>query len=252
VPDTDPTDVEAPALMFLHGTTGEGETHFGHLADRFSDRRKVLLPDYAGSGTSSLPDGPFTLDLLVDEVVGIIDRSSTAPVDLAGFSLGAVVAAALAATHPERVRRLVLIAGWVSSHDARHQLVFDTWARLEHAAPELFARLGPILAFSPPFLNSLGRDGIDQMLSTGLPHATGRQIDLGQRVDIGDRLPLITAPTLVVGCTYDGLVPVEHARALHDAIARSRYTQIDSGHAVMFEKPDELTQLLRSFLSEEP
>ncbi len=245
--------------MFLHGATGEGETHFGHLADRFSDRRKVFLPDFAGSGTSSLPDGPFTLDQLVDEVVGVIDgidagvggSTPPAPIDLVGFSLGAVVAAALAATHAERVRRLVLIAGWVSSDDARHQFVLDTWARSEHADPELFARLGPILAFSPPFLSGLGRDGIEQMLSAGLPPATGRQIDVGRRIDIRRHLPDITAPTLVVGCTHDGLVPVEHARALHGAIAGSRYAELDSGHAVMFEKPDELTQLLRSFLVDE-
>lgn len=120
------SDAETPTLVFLHGTTGEGQIHFGHLAERFDDRRHVVLPDCAGSGNSRLADEPFTLDLIVDEVAGIVDASSAAPVDLVGFSLGAVVAAAVAAVHPDSVERLVLIAGWVSSDDARHQLVFDT------------------------------------------------------------------------------------------------------------------------------
>jgi pimeloyl-ACP methyl ester carboxylesterase len=242
---------DSSTLVFLHGATGEGQTHFGRLADRFGDRHKVLLPDYAGSGTSNLSDGRFTLDQVVDEVVAIIDASRTAPVDLVGFSLGPVAAAALAAQHPRLIRHLVLIAGWASSDDARHQLVTGTWARLERSDPEAFARFGPIVAFSPSFLTSLGNDGIEQVLSGGLPDATGRQLDLCLRVDIRQHLDQIAAPTLVVGCTQDALQPIEHSRALHDAIATSRYAEIDSGHAVMFEKPDELTELLRSFLFED-
>ncbi|MGH9212848.1 MAG: alpha/beta fold hydrolase [Acidimicrobiales bacterium] len=241
---------DSSTLVFLHGATGDGQAQFGHLADRFGDRRKVVLPDIAGSGTSTLSDGPFTLDKVVDEVAAVVDSSGTAPVDLVGFSLGAVVAAALTAQHPEWIRRLVLVAGWASS-DARHQLVNSTWARLEQTDPDAFARFGPILAFSPAFLASMGDDGIAQVLSGGLPDATGRQLDLCLRIDIRDQLDQIAAPTLVVGCTQDNLVPVDHSHTLHDAIAGSRYAEIDCGHAVMFEKPDELTQALRSFLFED-
>jgi pimeloyl-ACP methyl ester carboxylesterase len=235
-------------LVLLHGVTGDGHSHFGHLADHFADRRRVVLPDYAGSGTSTVPDGPLSLDLLVDEVASAVRHSSSTPIDLAGFSLGAVVAAATTAAHPELVRRLVLIAGWASSDEARHQLLFDTWAKLETADPELFARFGPLLAFEPAFLNGLGRQGLDEILSAGLPAATGRQLDLSLRVDLRDRLRRIEAPTLVIGCTRDHLVPVAHARALHDAIAGSHYAEIDSGHAVIFERPDELVKRVRDFL----
>jgi pimeloyl-ACP methyl ester carboxylesterase len=240
---------DSSTLVFLHGATGEGKTHFGHLADRFGDRRKVLLPDHAGSGTSTLTEGPLDFDQVVAEVAAV-GSAGAAPVDLVGFSLGATVAAALAAQHPELVRRLVLIAGWANG-DARQQLVNETWAHLEHTDPDASARLGPILAFSPAFLASMGDDGIAKVLAGGLPDATGRQLDLCLRIDIRDQLDRITAPTLVVGCTQDNLVPVEHSHALHDAIAGSRYTEINSGHAVMFEKPDELTEVLRSFLFED-
>jgi pimeloyl-ACP methyl ester carboxylesterase len=238
--------VDSSALVFLHGATGSGQAHFGHLADRFGDRRKVVLPDIAGSGTSALATDPFTFEQVVDEVVAVVDAHGT-PVDLVGFSLGAVVAAALAAKLPQSIRRLVLVAGWARS-DARHQLVNRTWARLEQTDPEAFASFGPVLAFSPAFLASMGNDGIAQVLSAGLPAATGRQLELCRDVDISDRLDRITAPTLVVGCTQDGLVPVDHSRALHEAIAGSRYAEIDCGHAVMFERPGELTRVLRSFI----
>ena len=246
-------DRGAATLVLLHGVTGDGRSHFGHLADRFADgRRTVVLPDYAGSGASTLTDGPLTLDLLVDEVADAIRQSSSSPVDLAGFSLGAVVAAAVAAAHPELVRRLVLVAGWASGEDARHKLVFDTWARLEAADPDLFARLGPLLAFEPAFLSELGPQGLAEILSAELPAATGRQLDLSLRVDIRDRLQRIATPTLVIGCARDHLVPVGHARALREAIAGSDYAEIDSGHAVIFEKPDELVELVSDFIQRDP
>ena len=257
VDDASGTGTPVPALVFLHGTTGEGLTHFGLLADRFTDRRRVVLADYAGSGTSQLPDGPFTLDQLVDEVVGIVQGAADGaddpqPVDLVGYSLGAVVAAAVAAEHPELVRRLVLIAGWPTSDDPRHRLVFDIWARLWETDPELCGRYTLAMAFSPSFLHAIGHEGITQLAAGKLPDATGRQIDLGLRIDITDRLARITAPTLVVGCTRDTLVPIEHSRALHAGIPASSYTEIDTAHGVMFENADALTTALRTFLFDEP
>jgi uncharacterized protein len=72
------------------------------------------------------------------------------------------------------------------------------------------------------------------------------------RADVRDQLQLVKAPTLVVGCILDHLVPVENARALHAAIPGSSYAELDSGHVVSAEKPDELVGLLRSFLFDEP
>ncbi|MER5418861.1 alpha/beta fold hydrolase [Streptosporangium roseum] len=62
------------------------------------------------------------------------------------------------------------------------------------------------------------------------------------------RLPLITAPTLVIGNTQDYLVPVEHSRELHRLIPGSRYAELDSGHVVVLERPAELTELIREFI----
>jgi pimeloyl-ACP methyl ester carboxylesterase len=47
-------------------------------------------------------------------------------------------------------------------------------------------------------------------------------------------------------------VPVENVRALHQAIPGSRYAELESGHVVFAEKPDELATLIRAFLLDEP
>jgi pimeloyl-ACP methyl ester carboxylesterase len=136
----------------------------------------------------------------------------------------------------------------VSSDDARFQLAFGTWARLRDLDPDLYVRVPSLLAFSPPFLRALGHDGLAKLLALQPPPATHRQITFDLRTDITASLSKITAPTLVVGCAHDYLVPVEHSKALHSAIAGSTYAELDSGHVVLHERPDELVELVRHFL----
>lgn len=240
-------DGRGPGLLLLHGTNSDGRSGFGHLITHFTGHRTVITPDYAGAGRSTLPEGPLSVELLAGQVAAVVTDYGEGPVDLLGTSLGAVVAAATAASRPELVRRLVLVAGWAGP-DARHRLVFETWKRLQQLDPELGTRFGLALAFSPPFLAGLGQERLGQLTTRGPATATDRRIDLGLRADIRRLLPRITAPTLVVGLTRDQLVPVEHSRALHAAIPDSRYAEIDSGHAVHLEKPDELVRLTRAFL----
>lgn len=237
-----------PGLVLLHGTSGDAQTNWAHLVDRFTDRRRVFVPDYAGSAESTIGDDELTLDLLVAQATAVIEDAAAGPVDLVGFSMGAVVAAATAAAHPELVRRLVLIAGWVTSDDARFQLAFDTWSRLESIDPDLYVRVPSLLAFGPPFLSALGHDGLATLLAGKPPTATRRQIEFDLRSNITEALPRITAPTLVIGCTRDFLVPVEHSRALHKGIPGSAYAELDSGHVVMHEQPDELVRRVREFI----
>jgi pimeloyl-ACP methyl ester carboxylesterase len=241
---------DGPGLVLVHGTSMDAASNFGHLVGRFADRHTVITPDYAGSGQTTAPAGGLTLDLLVDQVTAAARDATSGSVDLVGFSLGAVVAASLAARHPDLVRRLVLVAGWTHSEDPRLRLGMELWVRLLDVDPELAALQGPLVAFSPPFLSALGQDGLAQLGRAKPAPGTRDQIDLNLRVDIRDQLPRITAPTLVVGCTLDYLVPVQHARNLHQAIPHSRYAELDSGHVVFLERPAEIVAIIREFLGE--
>jgi pimeloyl-ACP methyl ester carboxylesterase len=240
-----------PALVFVAGTGLPAALNFGHLVDAFTDHRTVVLPDYAGSGETTDPGGPLTVELLAAQIAGAAaDASGGRPVDLVGFSLGAVVAAAVAATRPELIRRLVLVAGWPGPDDARHHLAVDLWARLERTDHDLFNRFLQVIAFSPPFLSAIGPAGVTQLVENGPPITPGmrRHIEVDRQADIRSLLPDITAPTLVIGLTRDYVVPVEQVRRLHQAIAGSQYAEIDTGHVVVFERPEEFVGVVRKFL----
>ncbi len=239
-----------PGLLLVHGTTVGWRSNFGHVVERFTDCREVITPDYAGSGKSTLPEGPLNLELLTEQIAAVARDATQGPVDLLGDSLGAVVAAATAARHPSLVRRLVLVAGWADSADPRHQLILETWARLQENSAELGSRFAMSLGVSPAFLTRLGRDTIEAF--TLMPPAanTLRRLQLGQRIDIRDSVRRIVAPTLILRGTQDYLIPEYQTRVLHELIPGSRYEALDCGHAAFVEQPDEIVRRVRGFLLE--
>ena len=121
-------DGDGAPLFLIHGTGADGDLNFGHLLPSLSGQR-LIRPNLPGTGEDPDLDG-VDLDVIVDRIAALHDRTHEGPVDLLGFSLGAVLAAAYAGRYPERVRRLVLLAGWAGP-DPRHELFMRLWRRLQ-------------------------------------------------------------------------------------------------------------------------
>jgi pimeloyl-ACP methyl ester carboxylesterase len=244
------TQGTGPGLALVAGTGLPAELNYGHLAPLFTDHRTVILPEYAGSGATTEPAGPLTVELLAEQVLAAVSDAADGPVDLVGYSLGAVIAAAAAALRPDLVRRLVLVAGWPDPDDARQRLGFELWERLADGDHDVFTRFLQLICFSPGFLSAIGHEGVAQLIAGAPPITEGmrRHIDLDGRADLRGLLPKITAPTLVIGLTRDQVVPVERARALPEAITGAVFAEIDSGHLVVFEQPEALVAAIRDFL----
>lgn len=242
-------DGAGPGLVLVHGVGGDAEKVFGGVVDDLAADRTVVRPNLSGSGATRDDGGELTVDRLVHQVAAAAEAGAEGPVDVLGFSLGAVVAAATAATHPHLVRRLVLVGGWTNSTGPRDRFYFQTWQALLDADRELFKRFATVTGFSPATIDGFGHDGLAASLADEWPPAgIGRQIDLGLRVDIRPRLPAITAPTLVIGLSQDNMVPVAGSRELAAAIPGSRLLEIDGGHMDWFVRPGEIVKHTREFL----
>jgi len=96
-----------PDLVLLHGTGGHLEAYARDVAGLARDFR-VTAYDMIGHGWSDLPDRPYTIDVLSDHLLGLMDELGIGRAHLSGESLGGWVTAWTAAHHPERVDRLVL------------------------------------------------------------------------------------------------------------------------------------------------
>ncbi|MEW2624313.1 alpha/beta hydrolase [Streptomyces sp. NPDC048106] len=238
-----------PVLVLVHGT-GAGSVTWESVLGYFTDRHTVVLPDLSGSEAAEDDGGELTVELLAAQLAAVLVNLGPGPVDVLGYSLGAPVAALLAAEHPELVRRLITLSGWCGPADPYVQNGLTVWRTLADN-PTAFARYAMLTAFSRPYLNTLDREAVEE-LATGMhPNANlFRQIDADLKVDIRAALPRIQVPTLVIGCTLDALVPVENSRELAAAIPHSRYAELESGHVARVEQPAELAKLVEEFLGE--
>ena len=243
------TEGSGPALVLVHGTGGGSEMWDG-LLPALTERHTLILPDLSGSPAAQDDGGDLTIAMLAGQVAAVVEDAAVGPAHVLGFSLGAPVAAALAATRPDLVNRLIAVAGWTYSHDDEYlRLMMTLWRDLA-ADPVAFGRLATLTAFSPGFLNTIGSAAVKDNTTYMRPTpGTLRQIELNLRVDIRDLLPLVTAPTLVIGCSQDSTIPVQNARTLHAEIPDSSYAELDTGHVALFERPEEFLSLVTNFLA---
>lgn len=104
---------DGPPLVLLHGFTETRESwiEFGH-AGRLVASRRLILIDARGHGASDKPHAPeaYSPSRRAADVIAVLDSLGIGTADLMGYSMGAMIALAVALKHPDRVGRLVTIA----------------------------------------------------------------------------------------------------------------------------------------------
>jgi pimeloyl-ACP methyl ester carboxylesterase len=135
-----------PAIVILHGLAGSGH-EFMSTASALAGR-KVVLVDQRGHGLSTQLPSDTSREAYVRDVVAVIDREASSPVQLVGHSMGAHTAMLAAAARPDLVRTLVLLECAEGNGDGQ-----------EHAALGEYFRSWPV-----PFTDS---DAAAQFLGDG-------------------------------------------------------------------------------------
>ena len=97
-----------PALVLLH-CLGVDHRLWDFALARLSPRFTVLTYDFPGHGEVPVPRGGYTIEDLSAQLAALLEREGIAQAHVCGMSLGGLVAQHVAATHPERVNRLILV-----------------------------------------------------------------------------------------------------------------------------------------------
>jgi 3-oxoadipate enol-lactonase len=226
-----------PGLVLVHGTGANGTTTWSPMLARLAAARTVIVPDLRGSGATEDPGEPLDVETLAEDVLTVATDAGLEDFDITGFSLGAAVAATVAAAAPDRVRSLVIIATAPAGTDSRTQLQFDFWKQLYSLDASLFAQYWLLAGFSPDFVAAIPPDELRRAASFPIEPGIERQSTLNARIDLTSALPSIRARTLVIGCRHDAIVPPAQTRALADAIPGAAYLELDAGHMVILEAP---------------
>jgi len=100
---------EEPAVLLVHGLAGSASELLPTA--RALAGRAVILVDQRGHGRSTRRPEDRSREAFVADVVEVIEREASGPVDLVGQSMGAHTAMLVAAARPDLVRRMVLLEG---------------------------------------------------------------------------------------------------------------------------------------------
>jgi 3-oxoadipate enol-lactonase len=197
-----------------------------------------------------------TVEAMADDAVGVLDALGIASAHVAGYSGGSVIAQELALRRPSRVRSLVLQSTWAAMDPyLRSWADFIRW--LVEAAPSERAFLEAffLVIYTPRAHN----DGtvaaiIDEALAFPYkqpPDVLQRHMDAWSAHDTTDRLPQITAPTLVLAGGLDVTARPELGRAVADAIPGARFEVWETeSHQPFQEVPDRWNARVAAFWQE--
>jgi pimeloyl-ACP methyl ester carboxylesterase len=226
-----------PKLGFLAGLGGL--PRWVPFLDALAAHRTVIVPSLPGFPGGDR--GHSVLDTHLDWLLAVratLDKAGLAGADLAGSSVGASLAAEMAAIWPASVRKLALIAPF-GLFDERDPPT-DPWAQRADAVPGLMCadpEIWKALKAVPEGANSIEWP-IEQ---TRASEAAARIFWPLGNTKLEKRLPLISAPTLLLWGTEDRIMPLSYAERFRRGIAGPTEikTIAGAGHLAELDRPAE-------------
>jgi 2-hydroxy-6-oxonona-2,4-dienedioate hydrolase len=249
---------EGPALVFVHGTGGHLEAYTRNVG-ALSQRFRVVLYDMVGHGYSEKPDRPYTIDVLSEHLVGVLDALGIERAHLSGESIGGWVAAWTAAHAAERVDRLVLnTPGNITNKPEVMATVKNSSLKAvrEASLDTVRARVEWLFHDTSLVTDELVRLRLAVYTQPGFERAMENIVALQ---DWEHRAPFawtpewcgrITAPTLLLWTDHDPTGGLDEAALLEEWIPDTRLVVIEgAGHWPQWEKPDEFNAVHERFLT---
>ncbi|HEX4578521.1 MAG TPA: alpha/beta fold hydrolase [Candidatus Dormibacteraeota bacterium] len=248
---------EGQPLLLIPGL-GATRVVFRPLMPLLTSHFRVAVYDQRGIGESGVTPGPFSTAQLADDAAAVLDGARMDRATVLGASFGGMVAQEVAVGHPARLDALVLAAsGPGSAHLVEEPDPAAATALLGRGArsPEEAYRIACTVLYSrsfqeahPEFIEQQIRDRATRPIDG---RAFRAQLDASRAHDAWDRLPSVTAPTLVMHGSEDAVMPLANARALAERIPGARLVVFDgAGHLFFHEEPERTAAVLVEFAAE--
>lgn len=204
---------------------------------------RPIAIDFPGHGMSEPPDTPWGAVDFSSLVLGLLDRLALPQVDILAHSFGGRIAAVLAAEHPERVRRLVLVgsAGIRPPRRAAYHTRVGLFKVVKVASKVL-----PVSAAKHVRNTLLGRAGsVDYRTAGELRPTFVRVVNEDQR----DTFPRVKCPTLLIWGANDRATPLSAGEAIHSLVPGSEMVVLpNAGHYAWVDDWAGFSRALREFL----
>jgi 3-oxoadipate enol-lactonase len=211
---------------------------------------RVLRYDTRGHGQSGIPEGPYTIEQLGDDVIALMDAFDIERAHFCGLSMGGMTGIRLGIRHPSRIDRLVLCN--TSARIGPPEL----WnARIDKVNKEGMAPIVPAVIdrwFTPDFQQRAPQqvEQVRRMLLETDPKGYTANCAAVRDMDQRDTVSSIKAPTLVIAGRHDLATPPQDGKAVADNVAGGRYVELDAAHLSNWEQAELFTAEVVGFLTQ--
>lgn len=240
-------------LVLIMGLGGSIDDWSPSFLDALAARYRVVVVDNAGVGRTSALPSPLTPSAMADQISAFITALGLGRVDVLGWSLGGMVAQALAVRHPAQVARLVLAATQPGTGRAAP---IPPAAAAEAVSPDPATVLK---ALFPADQAAAEQRYVAGILSYPSFYSAPRAVVAAQSGAVeawlagsdpsGPKTTTISAPTLVADGTSDALDPLANDRLLAATIPGAQLVLYpDAGHAFLFQDAASFVPRVDAFL----
>lgn len=242
---------DAPVLFMLHGWGYDSIATWHRTIEPLGDHFRLLLMDQRNHGGSGRIRGNYSIEDLADDAAGVMDALGLGPVTLAGYSMGGMVAQALARRQPGKVSGLVL--GATAAFPIANRRVPT---RLAFAAARAIGRFSILEWARATHRYLLVTGAVDRSHSrwlweslldrdSTLSFAAGAAV---WHFDSRDWVSSLDVPALVIIPTADQLVPPARQRQLAELLPQATVVELPGAkHEAVLTHADDIAKAIIDF-----
>jgi 3-oxoadipate enol-lactonase len=240
---------DAPVVLMSNSLAADVNM-WAAQARQLAQSYRVIRFDARGHGQTEATDDDYSLDLLAEDALSLLDALGIEKVHFVGLSLGGMIGQLLAVRAPHRLLSLVLCATFASTSR-------EMWDQRVKAARA--DGLGPLVEptlerwLTPGFRAARPdvAEAVRAMIARTSPEGYAGCAAAIRDMDLIDAAPLISLPTLLLAAADDPSAPPETMSELHERIEGARFVVLeDAAHLFTMEQPDRATQIIEEFLEE--
>ena len=209
-------------IVFVHGLS-DSIDYWKKLSSRLNNEYKILMYDIRGHGSSPLGDEAFTIDMLVDDLHGLLLSLNIEKASLVGLSLGGNIVLSFAIRYPELVDRIVVMSSFSENDDnlrAKFLEFRDAIAISYEAFYDVIIRYvitDDIYDRNREVLECVKRQNAQKANLEAIKNG----IDMGMNFNVTDHLDRICCPVLILTGCDDDIISLRLSKTLNDNIINS-------------------------------
>ena len=240
-------DASNPALIFSN-SLGTKFTMWQSQIEFFKNSHHVICYDTRGHGSSSSPQGPYSIEQLGQDVVNLLNHLNIEQAAFCGISMGGLTGQWLAIHHPTRFSHVIVCntAAKIGQEKAWHD-------RAELVREQGLAPIAATAAsrwFTDNFIdnNPIIIAELAKALSTGSPEGYANCCEALAKADLRDQLKQISIPVLIIAGQKDPVTTVADGQFMKEHITGSKIVEINASHISNIEQPNAFNQALAQFI----